>query len=338
MSYKPRVYFGAGADARRSDRSCSPPPSRPVLRLIWRRLLLAKSATVSLQPRSAICFGNLRGSRPLVEKQRVKCIQCVKCPVCHVVLAGDVAPSHIMLAVRHAKYLGSFPVPGGEPAARGDAVSANLHLMKENGRAVPVLVVVALSGVKVCDPDDQSVRMHHALRRISYATCEAARALFALVAREPRSEPPHHYCHAFHTDTPEQRLRRGVKHLDLRFKFIAQTESRCRRNLLHSQKHSWKGSIAKSMVINRSSGSQKSSMSYKIKKKTSNIYDTGAQALAFPIVPAPLTVKALVELRTSLLASCGAWRLRRARLRPLTHISRETTTGMCARYSAPPNI
>ncbi|KAH9629995.1 hypothetical protein HF086_001465 [Spodoptera exigua] len=79
-----------------------------------------------------------------------------------------------------------------------------LCLLQENGRAVPVLVVVALSGVKVCDPDDQSVRMVHALRRISYATCEAARALFALVAREPRSEPPHHYCHAFQTDTPEQ--------------------------------------------------------------------------------------------------------------------------------------
>ncbi|KAJ8733076.1 hypothetical protein PYW08_001374 [Mythimna loreyi] len=109
-----------------------------------------------------------------------------------------------MLVVRHAKYLGSFPVSGGEPAARGDQVSAHLHLMKENGRAVPVLVVVALSGVKVCDPDDQSVRMCHALRRISYATCEATRALFALVAREPRSEPPHHYCHAFQTDTPEQ--------------------------------------------------------------------------------------------------------------------------------------
>lgn len=52
----------------------------------------------------------------------------------------------------------------------------------------------------------QSVRMSHALRRISYARCEAARALFALVARQPRSEPAHqhHYCHAFETDTPEQ--------------------------------------------------------------------------------------------------------------------------------------
>ncbi|XP_022825442.1 uncharacterized protein LOC111355650 isoform X1 [Spodoptera litura] len=114
------------------------------------------------------------------------------------------SPELATVAVRHARYLGSFPVAGGEPAARGDQVSAHLQLMKENGRAVPVLVVVALSGVKVCDPDDQSVRMVHALRRISYATCEAARALFALVAREPRSEPPHHYCHAFQTDTPEQ--------------------------------------------------------------------------------------------------------------------------------------
>nr|XP_026501061.1 uncharacterized protein LOC113404400 isoform X1 [Vanessa tameamea] len=110
-----------------------------------------------------------------------------------------------MLAVRHAKYLGSFPAGGGEHEARVDTVSRRLHLMKqESGHAVPVLVVVALSGVKVCDPEDQSVRMSHALRRISYATCESARALFAFVAREPRSEPTHQYCHAFETDTPDQ--------------------------------------------------------------------------------------------------------------------------------------
>ncbi|CAH2243973.1 jg25385 [Pararge aegeria aegeria] len=48
--------------------------------------------------------------------------------------------------------------------------------------------------------------MSHALRRISYATCEAARALFAFVAREPRCEPAPQlcYCHAFETDTPAQ--------------------------------------------------------------------------------------------------------------------------------------
>ncbi|CAH2105942.1 unnamed protein product [Euphydryas editha] len=78
------------------------------------------------------------------------------------------------------------------------------YLHQESGHAVPVLVVIALSGVKVCDPEDQSVRMSHALRRISYATCEAARALFAFVAREPRSEPTHQYCHAFETETPDQ--------------------------------------------------------------------------------------------------------------------------------------
>ncbi|CAH2070746.1 unnamed protein product, partial [Iphiclides podalirius] len=78
------------------------------------------------------------------------------------------------------------------------------HRRAESGCAVPVLVVVALTGVKICDPDDQSVRMSHALRRISYATCEAARALFAFVAREPRADPAAQYCHAFETDTPEQ--------------------------------------------------------------------------------------------------------------------------------------
>ncbi|XP_059048770.1 uncharacterized protein LOC131843998 [Achroia grisella] len=110
-----------------------------------------------------------------------------------------------MLAVRHAKYLGSFPVGGEEHATRVDTVTTHLHLMKENGRAVPVLVVIALTGLRVCNPDDQqSVRMWHALRRISYATCEAPRALFAFVAREPRSEPTAHYCYAFETDTPQQ--------------------------------------------------------------------------------------------------------------------------------------
>ncbi|VVC88275.1 unnamed protein product [Leptidea sinapis] len=52
----------------------------------------------------------------------------------------------------------------------------------------------------------KSVRMSHALRRISYATCESARALFAFVAREPRSEPQVQYCHAFETDSPDQKI------------------------------------------------------------------------------------------------------------------------------------
>ncbi|KAM3957836.1 SH2 domain-containing protein 5 [Aphomia sociella] len=119
--------------------------------------------------------------------------------------ATEQQPPAPLAVARPARYLGSFPVGGGEHAARVDTVSTHLHLMKENGRAVPVLVVIALTGVRVCNPDEQqSVRMSHALRRISYATCEASRALFAFVAREPRSEPAHHYCYAFETDTPEQ--------------------------------------------------------------------------------------------------------------------------------------
>nr|XP_032512676.1 tensin-2-like isoform X2 [Danaus plexippus plexippus] len=107
-------------------------------------------------------------------------------------------------SARHARYLGSFPAGGGEHEARVETVSRRLHLMKESEHAIPVIVVVALTGVKVCDPEDQSVRMCHALRRISYTTCEAPRALFAFVAREPRCEPTSQYCHAFETDSPEQ--------------------------------------------------------------------------------------------------------------------------------------
>ncbi|OWR47176.1 hypothetical protein KGM_211479 [Danaus plexippus plexippus] len=37
-----------------------------------------------------------------------------------------------MLALRHAKYLGSFPAGGGEHEARVETVSRRLHLMKQN--------------------------------------------------------------------------------------------------------------------------------------------------------------------------------------------------------------
>ncbi|XP_047510293.1 tensin-1-like isoform X2 [Pieris napi] len=46
--------------------------------------------------------------------------------------------------------------------------------------------------------------MSHALRRISFATCDAPRALFAFVAREPRDRAHAHYCHAFETEHPHQ--------------------------------------------------------------------------------------------------------------------------------------
>lgn len=75
----------------------------------------------------------------------------------------------------------------------------------------------------------------------------------------------------------------------------------------------------------------------KLKRKRA-IYDTGARALAFPIVPAPLTVKALVELRTSLLASCGARPLGHSTAKCCGWTSRERAAGVRARRSSTPNI
>lgn len=50
----------------------------------------------------------------------------------------------------------------------------------------------------------QIVHMAHALRRISYATCDPENALFSFLAREPRGHFSLQYCHSFITRTPEQ--------------------------------------------------------------------------------------------------------------------------------------
>lgn len=46
--------------------------------------------------------------------------------------------------------------------------------------------------------------MAHALRRISYATCDPAHAQFSFLAREPKGHFSLQYCHSFVTKTPEQ--------------------------------------------------------------------------------------------------------------------------------------
>ncbi len=46
--------------------------------------------------------------------------------------------------------------------------------------------------------------MAHALRRISYATCDPDCCQFAFLAREPRAQPNVQYCHAFVTKTSEE--------------------------------------------------------------------------------------------------------------------------------------
>lgn len=50
----------------------------------------------------------------------------------------------------------------------------------------------------------QCVQMAHALRRISYATCEPLHAQFSFLAREPRAHFSLQYCHSFITESAEQ--------------------------------------------------------------------------------------------------------------------------------------
>lgn len=50
----------------------------------------------------------------------------------------------------------------------------------------------------------QCVQMAHALRRISYATCEPQHAQFSFLAREPRAHFSIQYCHSFITESAEQ--------------------------------------------------------------------------------------------------------------------------------------
>ncbi|KAK6628313.1 hypothetical protein RUM43_002125 [Polyplax serrata] len=49
-----------------------------------------------------------------------------------------------------------------------------------------------------------SVHMAHALKRISYATCDPEGTQFSFLAREPRGHFSLQYCHSFVTQTPEQ--------------------------------------------------------------------------------------------------------------------------------------
>jgi hypothetical protein len=46
--------------------------------------------------------------------------------------------------------------------------------------------------------------MAHALKRISYATCDPDSCQFSFLAREPKETTNTQYCHAFFTNTPEE--------------------------------------------------------------------------------------------------------------------------------------
>ncbi|XP_024946009.1 tensin-1 isoform X3 [Cephus cinctus] len=103
-----------------------------------------------------------------------------------------------------AKYMGSFPVASPEIASRAEFVRTQLETLRYSDRSTSVLLIISLAGIKVCSPDGKSVQMAHALRRISYATCEPQHAQFSFLAREPRAHFSIQYCHSFITESPEQ--------------------------------------------------------------------------------------------------------------------------------------
>ncbi|XP_054267286.1 tensin-3-like [Macrosteles quadrilineatus] len=107
-------------------------------------------------------------------------------------------------AIRPAKYMGSIPVAGPDQSKRADFVRSKLERLRGCSKSKPVLLVISLTGIKVCSPDGKSVYMAHALRRISYATCDPTHCQFSFLAREPKGHCSLQYCHAFVTKTAEQ--------------------------------------------------------------------------------------------------------------------------------------
>ncbi|XP_072750005.1 uncharacterized protein [Anoplolepis gracilipes] len=100
--------------------------------------------------------------------------------------------------------MGSFPVAIPDIASRADFVRSQLEILRYSDRFTPILLTVSLAGIKVCSPDGKCVQMAHALRRISYATCEPQHAQFSFLAREPRAHFSLQYCHSFITESAEQ--------------------------------------------------------------------------------------------------------------------------------------
>ncbi|XP_045161115.2 tensin-1-like isoform X2 [Mercenaria mercenaria] len=107
-------------------------------------------------------------------------------------------------ATRQAEYIGSFSVSGEDQTARTEFVQRQLESMHAVEKSKKVLLVMSLTGVKVCSSNGESVYMAHALKRISYAACDPEHRQFAFLAREPKGHINIQFCHAFITKTPEE--------------------------------------------------------------------------------------------------------------------------------------
>ncbi|KAH3817308.1 hypothetical protein DPMN_118841, partial [Dreissena polymorpha] len=101
-------------------------------------------------------------------------------------------------------YIGSFSVNGEDQSTRTEFVQHQLANMHKVEKSKKVLLVISLSGVKVCSSSGESVYMAHALKRISYAACDPEHCQFAFLAREPKGHIKIQFCHAFITQTPEE--------------------------------------------------------------------------------------------------------------------------------------
>ncbi|XP_063228938.1 SH2 domain-containing protein 5-like [Bacillus rossius redtenbacheri] len=113
-------------------------------------------------------------------------------------------PEQVLRVFSKVQYMGSFPVAGPDQATRAEYMRTQLQRMRGTARTKSVLLVISLAGIKVCSPDGKSVHMAHALRRISYATCDPEHAQFSFLAREPRGHFSLQYCHSFLAQSAEQ--------------------------------------------------------------------------------------------------------------------------------------
>ncbi|KAA3676912.1 uncharacterized protein DEA37_0003379 [Paragonimus westermani] len=123
-------------------------------------------------------------------------------------------------------YIGSFAVKGNDHHERISTIHKELEALRVFNRSKRITVCVTIKGIKICSEDGLTVFMAHALRRISYATCDAAFKQVAFLAREPAGEASLQYCHVFVTETSPQTVRQPQGH---RFQFSPSLVFRTRR-------------------------------------------------------------------------------------------------------------
>ncbi|KAF0308386.1 SH2 domain-containing protein 5 [Amphibalanus amphitrite] len=121
-----------------------------------------------------------------------------------------------MHAMNRWTYGGSFTVAGTDQSTRSEYVRSTIHkLQVPTAGTKPVLLIVSLEGIKVCGPEGKEIYMSHALRRISYATCDPSRGQFSFLAREPRGHLNLQYCHTFFTGSADKGCEGGTACPDL---------------------------------------------------------------------------------------------------------------------------